>query len=152
MTEAELGKRLGEVLKNIHIPDEALAQIEKRMSKGHASSETAKKEQRHKLEQRLSAVRQRIDNAYMDKLDGKISEDFWQRKNAEWQQQEQQILFCLAGLGTGQPGYAFVREKDFRTRQSSLFLYLTPASRTRPITQKSTFELPCRWRKSLSCI
>jgi site-specific DNA recombinase len=29
MREAELGQRLGEVLKNIHIPDDVLAQIEK---------------------------------------------------------------------------------------------------------------------------
>lgn len=104
MTEAQLGQRLGEVLKNIHIPDDVVTQIERSLTEDHHSGENAKKEQRQRLEHRLSAVRQRIDQAYNDKLDGKIVEDFWQRKNAEWQQEEQQILFCLAGLGTGQPG------------------------------------------------
>jgi site-specific DNA recombinase len=125
MTEAELGKRLGDVLKNIHIPDEALAQIEKRMNEGHTSSESAKKQQRQKLEQRLSAVRQRIDQSYMDKLDGKIPEDFWQRKNAEWQQEEQQILFVMQGLEQSSSDTLFTAKRTLELANQAYFLYLT---------------------------
>jgi site-specific DNA recombinase len=38
------------------------------------------------------------DQAYTDKLDGKISEDFWQRKITEWQAEEQRVGMALAGL------------------------------------------------------
>jgi len=38
------------------------------------------------------------DQAYTDKLDGKISEDFWQRKMTEWQAEEQRVGMALAGL------------------------------------------------------
>jgi hypothetical protein len=36
--------------------------------------------------------------ACLDKLDGKITTEFWERKNAEWLEQEQQVQFALAGL------------------------------------------------------
>jgi hypothetical protein len=39
--------------------------------------------QREKLEGRLQGIRRRMDEAYSDKLDGKIPEDFWARKSAE---------------------------------------------------------------------
>lgn len=136
MTEAELGKRLGQVLKNIHIPDDVVAHIERSLTEDQHSSENAKKEQRQKLEQRLSAIRQRIDQSYMDKLDGKISEDFWQRKNAEWQQEEQQILFAMQGLEQANPDKAFDRKKDFRTRKSGLFsICYAESGRTRQIAE-----------------
>jgi hypothetical protein len=36
-----------------------------------------------------------LERAYLDKLDGKIPEEFWQRKNTEWQTEETQILESL---------------------------------------------------------
>jgi len=64
---------LGEVLKSIHIPDDGLAQIEKKLTEDHCEGELSKEDQRQKLEQRLIAIRKRMDQAYTDKLDGKIS-------------------------------------------------------------------------------
>ena len=51
-----------------------------------------------RLQQRLGAIRTRMDQAYLDKLDGKITAEFWERKNCQWLQEEQQVLFALAGL------------------------------------------------------
>jgi len=51
-----------------------------------------------RVQQRLWAIRSRMDQAYLDKLDGKITAEFWERKNAEWLQEEQQVQFALAGL------------------------------------------------------
>jgi hypothetical protein len=36
-----------------------------------------------------AAIRNRMDQACLDKLDGKITTEFWERKNAEWLEQEQ---------------------------------------------------------------
>ena len=48
-------------------------------------------------------IRARMDQAYSDKLDGKIAEHFWQRKASEWQQEEQQVLIALNGLQDAEP-------------------------------------------------
>ena len=44
-----------------------------------------------------------MDQAYTDKLDGTISLEFWQRKTAEWQMGEQQILMAVQGLEQASP-------------------------------------------------
>ena len=41
-----------------------------------------------RLQQRLTAVRRRLDQAYLDKLDGRITEEFSERKSAEWHEEE----------------------------------------------------------------
>src|SRR5579863_7265931 len=58
-----------------------------------------------------------------------------------------------AGIAAVQPRHAFDCKKDFRTRQYRVFsISYAESGRTRPIAEKGAFELPCRWRKSLSYI
>ncbi|HEY2172090.1 MAG TPA: zinc ribbon domain-containing protein [Candidatus Angelobacter sp.] len=76
MREEQVGERLGQVLKDIHIPDDVLVQLQDSLTEVERHSHSEKKAQQEKLQQRLTAVRSRIDQAYMDKLDSKISEDF----------------------------------------------------------------------------
>jgi hypothetical protein len=40
------------------------------------------------------------DAAYIDQLDGKISEDFWERKTSEWKTEKQQLKLAIEGLGS----------------------------------------------------
>ena len=96
--EEELGERLGEVLKKIHIPDQVLGPLQKALVEDKGRSEEHKWQESVRLQQRRTAVRRRTDQAYLDKLDGRISEDFWLRKMGNWQQKEQQILIAIQGL------------------------------------------------------
>jgi hypothetical protein len=50
------------------------------------------------LQQRLASVRNRLDQAYLDKLDGKITEELWRRKSGEWQAEEQQIQMAICAI------------------------------------------------------
>jgi site-specific DNA recombinase len=74
--EEEVSSRLGKVLRDIHIPDGILAQLEKSLLTDKGRDEAIRKQQGERLRQRLSAVRHRLDQAYLDKPDGKISEEF----------------------------------------------------------------------------
>jgi site-specific DNA recombinase len=85
--EEESGKRLGQLFQDIYIPDDVLTQVVGALGESQSRSHSAAKEQHQKLEQRLSAVCNRMDQAYSDKLDGVISAEFWQRKTAEWKQE-----------------------------------------------------------------
>jgi hypothetical protein len=96
--EEELGNRLGQILRNIHIPDEVLGPLQKALLESTASGEVKKQQEHERLEKRLAAVRRRLDQIYLDKLDGKVSEDFWLRKTEEWQGEEQQIMLAIGGL------------------------------------------------------
>ena len=71
-----------------------------------------------RLQARLTTIRKRMDDAYTDKLDGKIPEDFWERKMSDWRMEEQQVRMALEGLKrrrNERPGSG--RAKDFRTRE-----------------------------------
>jgi hypothetical protein len=39
-----------------------------------------------------------MDNAYTDKLDGKIPEKFWLRKTNDWRMEEQQVKMAIQDL------------------------------------------------------
>ena len=75
-----------------------MAQLEKSLIADNGSQESLQKQQRARLEQRLASVRQRFDRAYTDKLDGKISPEFWERKAVEWQAEEEKIQHQIKGL------------------------------------------------------
>ena len=47
------------------------------------------------LTKELKTLRERIDKAYIDKIDGKISEDFWQRNNDQWDSQRIDLLKAI---------------------------------------------------------
>jgi hypothetical protein len=98
-------------------------------------------------------IRHRLDQIYMDKLDGKISEDFWQRKTTEWQMEEQQVLMAMQGLEQASKDGLLSAKKVFRTREQGLFsVCYEDSDRTGQTAENGTFELPDRWRKSLSYI
>ena len=131
MKETELGLRLGQVLKDIHIPKDALAQLETALTEQQRSAHADRKQQHEKLEQTLAAVRRRMDQAYNDKLDGKIPEDFWHRKTAEWQLEEQQALMAMQGLQQASPDGLLTAKKTLELAHHACFQYLTqdPAER-----------------------
>jgi hypothetical protein len=104
--------------------------------------------QRNALHQRLAAVRNRMDRAYQDKLDAKISEDFWERRAREWSEDEQRIQEALARLEQPAPQRLLTAQRTFRTREQGLFFVPYPhSSRTGPTVAIGAFELRRRRRK-----
>jgi site-specific DNA recombinase len=93
-----MSERLGQVLADIRIPDDVLVELKQSLLTDGRKAEDQKKSERQRLNQRLSQIRQRLDQAYLDKLDGKIDEGFWDRKSVEWRGEEQQVLSALEGL------------------------------------------------------
>ena len=120
-------------MQDIYIPDDVLTQLESSLSLDNRRMESEKKQQQEKLQQRLAGVRRRIDQAYTDKLDGKISEHFWQRKTAEWQLEEQQILMAMQGLDTANPDMLLTAKRALELANKAYFLYVrqTPAEQAK---------------------
>ncbi len=98
MREEVLRERLGQIVKDIFIPGSVLAQLENSLLNDRGRQEAIKGEQSNRLRGRLNSVRGRLDQSYIDKLDGKISEDFWARKSDEWRAEEQRICAELLAL------------------------------------------------------
>jgi site-specific DNA recombinase len=122
--EAELGDRLAITLRNIHIPDDVLMQLERSLLTDKGREEAIRKEEGERLRQRLGGVRHRVDQAYLDKLDGKITEEFWNRKSGEWISEEQQVLSALRGLEQAKPERMLDAVRTLELANKAYFLYL----------------------------
>jgi site-specific DNA recombinase len=124
LREEELGNRLGQILKDIYIPDEILAQLERSLLNDKGRAEVQRKGESEQSRQRLAHVRHRIEQAYLDKLDGKIREEFWEAKSSEWNQEEQQILMALQGLEQQTPERIMDGVRILELANKAYFLYL----------------------------
>ena len=124
MREEELGEKLGQTLKNIYIPDDVLAQLESLLRSDTGRQETLQRQQHERLEKRLGFVRHRFEQAYMDKLDGKISEQFWERKAVEWKAEEEQIQHAIRGLEQIKPERVLDGIKILELANKAYFLYV----------------------------
>jgi hypothetical protein len=65
-----------------------------------------------------------MDQAYMDKLDGRISDEFWSRKSAEWQAEEQRILASIQSLQTAKSERFLDGARILENSNKAYFLYL----------------------------
>ena len=76
------------------------------------------------MEQRLAIVRRRMDQAYSDKLDGKIPEDFWDRKMGDWRTEEQQIREAIAGAEDSDSDRLLNAQRCLELANKAYFLYV----------------------------
>ncbi len=77
---------------DIYVPDEVVSAITRSMTLEDTQAQTQREKQLASLKQRFSTIRTRMDQMYDDKLDGKIDEQFWSRKMAEFRTQEIELL------------------------------------------------------------
>jgi hypothetical protein len=122
--EEQISERLGQVLKDIHIPDEVVGSLQEAFVRDRSRVDAERGRQQEQLEQRLVAVRRRIDQSYLDKLDGKILEDFWLRKTLSWQEEEQRVQIALQALKEAEPDRVLKGARILELANKAYFLYL----------------------------
>ena len=81
----------------------------------------------------IAQVRGRIERAYLDKIDGKISEEFWEARASDWNREEQQILMAMQGLEQQSPERILDGVKILELANKAYFLYVKqpPAEQAR---------------------
>ena len=110
-----------------------VGRIEQSLDRNRHQQRDRAANERARLEQRLADVSRRMDQAYTDKLDGKIPEDFWQRKMIDWRAEEEKINIALAGLQTWNNDRIDAAKRVLELANKAYFLYFTrkPAEQAR---------------------
>lgn len=124
LREEVLGERLGQILRNIRIPDEILRQLQGSLTQDSKQFQEETAAQRTRLEQRHAAVRRRIEHAYLDKLDGKITGQFWATMNFEWQQEADGLELALQGLQAANPERLLTTNRILELANRAYSLYV----------------------------
>jgi len=132
--EEEISDRLGEPLKNLQVPLVVVNRIVTMLREDQKQSASKVDSERVRLQSRLTAIRNRMDAAYVDKLDGKIPEEFWVRKTSDWRMEEQQVEMAIQGLDSADSGdraldaeYAF----ELANKAYSLYISQNPAEKAK---------------------
>ena len=103
MREQEVSDRMGEVLKDIYVPETVEETIVASLISDRARAESERQKRMDATQQRVAALRTRMDQMYEDKLDGKIDDEFWARKMNEWREQERRSKSDLSRLSLESP-------------------------------------------------
>ena len=123
--EEDIALRLGEPLKGLQVPSEVVTQIVDALRDDERQSSTKVSAELSRLQGRLTSIRNRMDAAYVDKLDGTISEEFWARKKADWLMEEQQVQMAIAGLENAETGdRALDAQRVFELANNAYSLYV----------------------------
>ena len=124
--EEDVANRLGEPLKSLRVPQEVVSQIVATLREDQNQAEGKVSSERSRLQSRLTTIRNRMDAAYADKLDGKIPEDFWERKMSEWRMEEQQVQMAINGLANAETGdRALDAQRVFELANKAHLLYIS---------------------------
>lgn len=90
--EEELDREFTEALRTIKIDKEVLDWIVVALKESHAEEKRYHNDMISALQNQYQKLQDRVDAMYIDKLDGKISEEFFNRKREEWTAEQGDIL------------------------------------------------------------
>jgi hypothetical protein len=141
--EQEIAEKMGHVLEHVQIPEEIARAIELSLERVHVQARGERAQEGTRLGRELNALDVRMDSAYIDKLDGKISEEFWQRKQADWAREELRINSLVAELNEDKSDERLLNmHRILELAQRAYSLYVTQkTSGTSETLKKCTFEL-----------
>jgi site-specific DNA recombinase len=89
--EEELSGLFADVVRRIQISAEVVEWITEALRESQDGKERFLRTSVLRLQQQYIAVQAKIDRAYEDRLAGRVSDDLWQRKSKEWEQELAEI-------------------------------------------------------------
>lgn len=119
------------IVKNIHITDDALSLIKKSLIESHKDEADYHNRQISALNANYRLLKQRIDKIYIDKLDGKISENFYEEKVADWQKEAEEVSEKIERHKNADVNYLTqgVHILELANRAYSLYIKQKPAEK-----------------------
>ena len=79
--------------------------IKEALKESHTDEKAFHEEMIAKLTSQLGKLQQKLDRAYDDKLEGKITEEFWAKKSEQWGEEQSRILSKIKWHQGANKGY-----------------------------------------------
>jgi site-specific DNA recombinase len=87
-----MARQFGKALRLIRLDKEVLDWVVTALKESHCDEKRYHDEMIGKLQKEYQRLQDRIDAMYVDKLDGKIPHEFFERKNSDWRTEQAEIL------------------------------------------------------------
>ena len=93
--EEVLEERFTQVLRQLQFDEEVLDWISSALRDSHVDEKRFHDEAVQRLQAQYTRLQNRIDQMYIDKLDGRVTVDFFDRKSAEWREEQAEVRRSL---------------------------------------------------------
>lgn len=103
--EEFIDEKLTEIINDCHIDDERLALIKEGLKESHTDEKAFVDAQISLLNERYDVLKQRLDNLYTDKLDGKITQKFYDEKREAWESELREVETQRKAIDKAQGDY-----------------------------------------------
>ncbi len=124
LREELLDKKVLKLLKSLQCTDSRMLEwVRKALKENHSHEIESREKQVALLRQQLDRQQKRIDTLYDDKVDGKISEEFYKRKYPEFDSELQRIKRDIHKLDEANKKYLNLGSAIFELAQASAKVY-----------------------------
>ena len=123
-SDSRISSKLGAVFEDIRIPGEIVAKVIDSLQRDQQRVRREFTARKERLEKDRDLTRRRQDQSYNDKLDGKITEEFWNRQMSELTANEQRIDSALAALAEPLDDKVLTVARTLELAQKAHSLYL----------------------------
>ena len=126
--EPVLEQRMREVVQAVQIGTERLEWLKELLRQSHKDEQAYHDAQIKGLNGRYAQLQQRLDQIYLDKLDGKVPTELWEQKSAEWRREQDEIRTQLGRHQQANQGYMEEGIKILELAQRLVPLYVAASS------------------------
>jgi site-specific DNA recombinase len=93
--EESITNQFAELLKGLHLDADVQEFLTKALRQSHQDEKRFQEEALTRLTAEHAQLQNRLDQMYVDKLDGKVSESFYERKAGEWRAEQDRIAEAI---------------------------------------------------------
>ena len=131
--EEVLEERFAELLDRLRFDDEVLAWVSQALRVSHGDEKQHHEDAIRRIQAEYDRLQNRIDAMYVDKLDGRIDTDFFDRKAAEWREEQRKCLELIREHQDANQTYLDegIRLLELAQKAGRLFRKQSPAEKRR---------------------
>ena len=100
VNQEKVDKAIAEILSRFKISDILLKEVMSVIKEMHIEKNKYQEHSCKKINEQISRLQKRIEQAYLDKCDGKIDEDFWKVQNRKWHSEKADLIEQLKRMNT----------------------------------------------------
>lgn len=131
--EAELERQFGLALKRLRFDEDVLEWVCNALKESQIDKQQFHEKTLERLHAEYKRLEVRLDGMYVDKLDGKISENFFAEKSNQWRNEQKEILGKIEKLQQASQSYINEGIQLLELAQNAEFLFVkqTPKEKRR---------------------
>ena len=123
-------------LKALEIDDKILKLIVNALKLSHTDEKQFHNDSVTRLQTELTKIQSRIDTMYEDKLDGRVSQDFFDRKSKDWKREQERLLETIHKHQTANHNYLDegIKLLEMASKAHKTFIEREPAEKRKLVT------------------